>query len=335
MEERKTDLNRRAEIWRLREAARAALDVYGIEPASISLLAHFYHTTFKVTGSDKARYVLHILRPEGGPITHEQSLKRVRSELWWLDRLREDLGLEVPVVVRAPDGEGVLSVRVEGMGVRRCTLFRWIEGRFLSKGLRPAHLEAVGRLTARLHEHSEGLVVPAEFDRPVVDGADRETEERLAPVFSRFSVDAEKTMRGVMQRVREVQEDRGSGPAVFGLIHADIHQKNYLFPGSELGLMDFGDCGWGHHLYDFAVTMSEIQSLPRYPGLRAALLKGYRQVRELSSADEARIDVFFMLRRIQDLEWFLSERHNPSLRKLTAQVGERVRDVQRMLEAGA
>ena len=34
-------------------------------------------------------------------------------------------------------------------------------------------------------------------------------------------------------------------------------EKNYLFHGGEVRLIDFGDCGWGHYLYDLAVTVSE------------------------------------------------------------------------------
>jgi Ser/Thr protein kinase RdoA (MazF antagonist) len=91
---------------------------------------------------------------------------------------------------------------------------------------------------------------------------------------------------------------------------------------------------WGYHLYDFAVTINETSFLPRGRALRAALLDGYRRVRDLSADDEARIDSFVMLRRVQDLTWFLGERDNPSLKRLTAGIGERVRVLQRMLLDG-
>jgi Ser/Thr protein kinase RdoA (MazF antagonist) len=327
-------LTRRGQVFRMRDLAKHALALYGIEPASLSLLAHFYHTTFKVTGTDGARYVLHILRPEDEPITEERSRARVRSELWWLDRLRQDLKLVLPQVERTPGGEGVVSAAAEGLRPRRCTLFRWIEGRFLFQGLAPVHLEAVGRLTARLHEHSESLTVPSDFDRPGVDTADEETEESLVRLFGEFSAEAAATMRKVMRRVRDVQGELGTGRSNFGIIHADIHQKNYLFNKGQVGLIDFGDCGWGYHLYDFAVTINETSFLPRGRALRAALLDGYRRVRDLSADDEARIDSFVMLRRVQDLTWFLGERDNPSLKRLTAGIGERVRVLQRMLLDG-
>jgi Ser/Thr protein kinase RdoA (MazF antagonist) len=98
----------------------------------------------------------------------------------------------------------------------------------------------------------------------------------------------------------------GSGPAVYGFIHADIHQHNYLFNHGETALIDFGDSGWGHYLYDLAVTINEIRDLPSGPALRRALLTGYREVGSLSEEHERLIDSFLLLRNVQDLPGFLA-----------------------------
>jgi hypothetical protein len=47
----------------------------------------------------------------------------------------------------------------------------------------------------------------------------------------------------VLQRVRRTQDLLGFGPDAYGLIHADLHQGNYLFHGDEVGVIDFDDCG--------------------------------------------------------------------------------------------
>jgi Ser/Thr protein kinase RdoA (MazF antagonist) len=62
---------------------------------------------------------------------------------------------------------------------------------------------------------------------------------------------------------------------VFGLIHADLHQENYLFHGKQVRAIDFDDCGYGPFVYDLAVTLSELEHRADYPTLRAALLAGY------------------------------------------------------------
>jgi Ser/Thr protein kinase RdoA (MazF antagonist) len=52
---------------------------------------------------------------------------------------------------------------------RICALFRWVPGRFVGPRLAPRHLEQVGRLTARLQEHSQGFQPPQGFTRPRID----------------------------------------------------------------------------------------------------------------------------------------------------------------------
>jgi Ser/Thr protein kinase RdoA (MazF antagonist) len=104
-----------------------------------------------------------------------------------------------------------------------------------------------------------------------------------------------------LRRVRDAQERLGQSRKTFGLIHADIHQNNYLFEGTDVRLLDFGDCGWGHYLYDLAVTLECLDRMPSIAGLRSALLAGYREIRDLPAEHEELIDAFCLLRRVQDM----------------------------------
>ena len=327
-------LTRRGQIQRMREIARHALPLYGIEPVSIALLLHAYHTTFTVTGADGVRYVLHILRHVQGPPFETSSSISLESELWWLDRIRTHLGLTVPAPVRTPEGNGVVSVSLEGIEPPRlCSLYHWVDARLVMNRLTTEHLEAVGRLTAQLHNHAAELSVPPWFNRPRVDNADAETEAGVIRLVTEgLSPHAAVVTRRALRRVRHAQETLGSGPGVFGLIHADIHQRNYLFKSRDVRLIDFGDCGWGHYLYDLAVTVSELGALPRYADLRAALLDGYRQERDLSLAHEALIDTFVMLRDVQNLTVFMQIRDDPTFRGRFAHLDRRVIALERRLD---
>lgn len=188
-------------------------------------------------------------------------------------------------------------------------------------------------MTARLHDSSTNLHVPHWFDRPRVDRTDAEIEEDVVRLFAdSVSPEAANVMGRALQRVRQAEHVLGSGPDTFGLIHADIHQKNYLFRGHEVRLIDFGDCGWGHYLYDLAVTMSELAVLPRRAELEAGLIAGYRQVRDLSSSHEALIGSFVLLREIQNLTWFVKARNDPTYQQRAALVGEKVAELARQLD---
>lgn len=328
-------LTRRGQIRRLRQVAVDALSQFGIAPVSLTLLNHSYNTTFAATTQDGARFVLHVLRPTEDGLSEAERQVRIESELWWLDRVRADLSLPVPIPVRTLEGEGVVRVALEGTA-RLCTLFHWLEGRFVRNRPTPARLEAIGRTTARLHRYSAQLRVPAWFDRPTVDRTDAETEEETARLFTdHVSRDAADVMRSVLQRVRQTEQALGAERDVFGLIHADIHQRNYLFSGSEVRLIDFGDCGWGHYLYDLAVTLSELADSPLRSELRAGLLRGYRQIRNLSPTHEASIDRFVMLREVQNLTWFVTARDEPSYQRWATEVQERVTWLKRQLDSDA
>jgi Ser/Thr protein kinase RdoA (MazF antagonist) len=101
---------------------------------------------------------------------------------------------------------------------------------------------------------------------------------------------------------------------VFGLIHADLHQENYLFHGKQVRAIDFDDCGYGPFVYDLAVTLSELEHRADYPTLRAALLAGYRTVRPFPPRHEPFIDTFIALRRLQLMMYILEQRNEPMFR---------------------
>ena len=133
-----------------------------------------------------------------------------------------------------------------------------------------------------------------------------------------------------MASVRRAQRELGDGPEVFGLIHADLHQENYLFDRGRVRAIDFDDCGWGHFVYDLAVTLSELRWRPDYGARRAGLLRGYRAVRPLPAAHERYLEVFHGLRLLQLTLWFLEQRHHPGFAGWESEV----RDLLSELEAG-
>jgi Ser/Thr protein kinase RdoA (MazF antagonist) len=124
---------------------------------------------------------------------------------------------------------------------------------------------------------------------------------------------AAATVEAVLSEVRRAQGELGEGPGVFGLIHADLHQENYLFHCGQVRAIDFDDCGWGHFAYDLAVTLSELRWRPEYPALRAGLLRGYRAVRPLPPEHERYLETFQGLRTLLLVLWFLELRGHPAV----------------------
>ncbi len=312
-------LSRRGQIARLLGIVDLALPAFGVTAERVEPLGHEENTTYRVEAADGDRYVLQIQRPG------KNTLEEVRSEMQWLAALRRDTDLQVPEPVPARDGDLLTVAEIDGVPEpRTCVLFRWMDGRFLNKGLRPTHLEQVGAFIGRLQQHSSGWTAPPGFTRWRVDGLTRVEGGRDDPfsdaiiayiedLFTTlFTAEDAALMAEAIRRVRETLATLDTGPDGFGLVHGDLHQWNYLFDHGEMRVIDFDDCGYSYFLFDLGATLATIQARDDYPALRAALLRGYGRLRPLPSEPETVLASFLILRRLQIMIWTLESRDHPS-----------------------
>jgi Ser/Thr protein kinase RdoA (MazF antagonist) len=114
--------------------------------------------------------------------------------------------------------------------------------------------------------------------------------------------------------IRKAQLELGHSSDTFGLIHGDLHQENYFFHQGQVRAIDFDDCGYGHYLYDLAVTLFNLDEQENIPDLRQSLLEGYRSIRPLSVHYERYLDVFMNLRELQMMLWVIEMRDHPEFR---------------------
>jgi Ser/Thr protein kinase RdoA (MazF antagonist) len=295
---------------------------YNVPDARLTPIGHLYNHTFRLETPSGERYLLRICHPR------RTAPEDVRSELQWLIALRRDTGVGVPEPVE--NREGVLVTVVSDEGVpqpRLCVLYRWLPGRFLSpRTLTASHLFQVGELIACLQNHAAQWKPPAGFTRRRVDNLNplrQDRDDRFEAAVADRAVrevaavgrpDEGAVVATAIRRIWATLQDLGEGPEVFGLIHGDLHQGNYLFHHGGVGAIDFDDCGYGHWLYDLAVTLSGLRRHPDSPTLREALLAGYRRHRALSADQEQCLGAFLALRALQDVLWDVEERDGPAFR---------------------
>lgn len=251
--------------------------------------------------------------------------------------LRSETDFVVPEPIPAKNRDLLTIASTEEIpGERICVLFRWIDGRFLDARLTPSHLERVGAFMAGLQVHAAQFHPPDQFlrgrvdtltqdgrrvaaqgingagRREQIDNADEQAAIRL--IREICSAEAAELVTILIRRLRDTQQRVGHTPDVFGLIHADLHQENYFFHQGQVRAIDFDDCGYGHYLYDMAVTLSEINWRKNTPELRRGFLKGYRSVRDLSPEHEAYLDTFMTFRDLQLMIWKIEMRNHPAFR---------------------
>jgi Ser/Thr protein kinase RdoA (MazF antagonist) len=305
------DLPRSTQIRRMRRLAQTALAAYDLEQARITPLQHFLNTTFRIDIPYQGqRYVLRISR------AGYQDAATIRSELLWLQAIRRETDLVVPEPLFNRDGLLLTTVEVPGIPEpRHCVLFHWVDGRFHRTRLCPTDLERVGMMMAKLHLHVQRFTLPQGFARKRWDLAGLQGGALgIDPEKSRQHLSREECclLDKIAERVGQTMQTLGEGSEVFGLIHADIHQWNYLFLKGNVHLIDFDTSGWGYFAYDMAVTFSTLLHHPNLLALRTAFLQGYKQVRPLPVEQEDCIDTFVVARIFGHTQWLAAHIGEPA-----------------------
>jgi len=295
------------------DVAGAALSEYDLSPDStLRLLNLSENATYEVVDSDTGvRSILRVHR-KGYHRPHE-----IESELDWLAALQNDGDVTVPVVRPARDGRRVVTV--DQGGVERYVVhFEMVAGvEPDEKTLSPSDFHTLGQITAALHEHSTTWTRPEGFGRFAWDWQHSLGDR---PRWGRWqdATGVGEAERRVLEPARDLLrrrlEEYGTGPEVFGLVHADLRLANLLVdgngPDSKITVIDFDDCGFGWHFYDFGTAVSFFEDDPAVPEWQDAWATGYRTRRPMSASDEAMLPSFVLLRRLLLLAWMGSHSHS-------------------------
>lgn len=224
--------------------------------------------------------------------------RAIECELEW----SRALPLETPIAIAGKNEKFVQSYAGHFL-----VLFEFITGKHPdeTQDLTTPFME-LGRIAAQTHRHSKTWVRPEKFERLTWD---------ISTIFGssahwgnwRDAPNVSTDIRRVLERVERVVTHQlnafGKTSQNFGLIHADMRLANILVDNGKTKLIDFDDCGFSWHLYDFAAAISFFEDNPQVPTIRQAWVSGYREFSKLSETDEAMIDSFIMLRRLALLAW--------------------------------
>jgi Ser/Thr protein kinase RdoA (MazF antagonist) len=287
--------------------ARSALQHYGLEGARADFICNSDNLVFRVDvdadGAEKRRFALRVYRPL------RFSSSEIEDELRWVTALAHDAKLTVPAPVPGFNGQLAQSISFAGLaGRRQCALLDWVEGEFLTDKLEARHLAAVGMFMARLHEEGTRLAHAYDLRRTRRLGHDYllrlvEAPRNAELVPHKHDYELLIQAAGIARaRLNEAEQEE----LEIGLLHADLHQRNYLFTPAGVGAIDFCECCWGPYLHDIAVTLSDLhidKQCEDLPALHEAFLNGYQQVRPLPMGYQRHIPTFLLARTLQVLDW--------------------------------
>jgi Ser/Thr protein kinase RdoA (MazF antagonist) len=317
------ELTRLGRLRRLRQLARVALEAYGLTGSRLKFLHYEGNVIFRVDAAGPAP-----VKGKGGPYLENRYVLRIlttsdtaaiASELTWLDALSREAGLPVPEPVPTLEGKLLTTIATPGVPQgRHVSLMRWMDGRQLTKGLRPHHARAWGKLVAQLHQFAAGWQPPAGFDRPHWDwhgqlggrGFRRPVEELVASMPEQF----QEPFQLVSQQAREVMEALGKGADAYGIVHADMYLENVLFKAGEPRIIDFEDCGYSYWMFDIGTALAQWPWTTDFPWIRDAFLDGYAQIRTLPEAQLKHLDLFMAAHHATMVLWAsMFIKHDPAM----------------------
>ncbi|MBY4639083.1 phosphotransferase [Gluconacetobacter entanii] len=298
--------------------ARAAMALYPPAERGVPrLVCLSENATYRIDLPGGRRRVLRVHRPGYHDATE------IRSELAWLDSLRA-AGIQVPRAVCAMDGERLHHVSTPGASGRHVVMFEWIDGTEPTPDIDPGSFARLGRITARLHQHSRAWRRPQGFRRKVWTHA---TMVGSAAAWGQWQAAqgldprARDTITHAMAQAGSELAAYGDGGARFGLIHADLRLANLLIAGERTHIIDFDDCGFSWFMQDLAAALSFFEDHPRMPHWVAHWLRGYETMTPVERADLSILPALIAQRRVQLLAWATSHAHTAQVQALGPQWG--------------
>ncbi|WP_414621073.1 phosphotransferase enzyme family protein [Calothrix sp. CCY 0018] len=268
------------QIYAYKSIAKAALNQYDLADEKIQFLGHSENVTFCVEAAAE-KFLLRIHQPVSASqddIWQQPDI--IESELLWLAALHRDRNINVVVQkpIQNQQGEWVTQVLADNKDIFCCSLLRWIDGNISETRRTSQQAHQLGLIIAQLHQHSSQWKLPQNFIRPTYDENRLHAAlEALYPAVSNNLISAEhyELLTTATHYIETTMKTLGRSQH-WGLIHADLHESNYLFDNQQIRPIDFSRCGFGYYLYDLA------QSIDHFlPQIRSSFFAGYQTIRNL------------------------------------------------------
>lgn len=285
---------------------KPCLKEWGITARDISFAHESENFIYKVKAEGDRKYAMRVHRPGS------HNLVELKSEHMWTEALSR-YGINVPKSYETINGDYLVQAKCDGFSPY-VSLMAWVDGLPLSKALESnknsqfhiEKLEALGNICARMHNQAVDWDPPNHFDRYKMTAENLLGNESYWEQLGK-AIGMTPKQRNIIISSREKVIDRmkayGQNPRTYSVIHADLHDNNVFISGGDLVVLDFDDTCFGWHQYDLATALYEYGDHDNFEVLTEAMVRGYRQERELSDEDLQLLPLFLYIRTLSTMDW--------------------------------
>jgi len=264
------------------------LKKYGINDAEVESINFEFNATFSVSTQSGQKYALRL------NINSTRTVSNIQAETQWVRDLARIPTINVPTPIASLDDQYLVSAPHADSGQTiYCVMYSWLEGEEIGDEPTLDQLHTVGRAMALLHENSSNFTLTDGAALPTFNDFFWGTEDYL---FSSKSTLIPKD-RHLIEQARDLivmYTDQLYATSVVHIIHADLHGWNLMWHEDQLSIFDFDDCGYGIEAQDIAVALYYLDT----PEQDAALLDGYKSIRQLPVYSEKAMKALLLQRRL-------------------------------------
>ncbi|MFN7252900.1 MAG: phosphotransferase enzyme family protein [Anaerobacillus sp.] len=276
-----------AEVMNIVEIKQMVMNDYNLGGVKqIEFLGESDNVAFRIDTLDEKTYVLK---------SHKASVSKnmIESEFMWLEALATERTIKVQRPVKNTMGEWTTKVSDGTTGEQAYwTLQDWLEGETLDRQPTEDELKKLAQLMIKLHKHAANWKAPQGFERlsynsdHLVDSLQQLEPLITAGVLTRqdFQV-IDDTVKKIVALLTNMEKQ----PEIWGVIHADLHESNYIFHEGEPYPIDFSSCGFGFYLFDIAETLLHL-----VPDNRKKFVRYYGQDHWLPDNHPKLLEAFFI-----------------------------------------
>ncbi|MEZ4833766.1 MAG: phosphotransferase [Caldilineaceae bacterium] len=291
----------------------STLAQYDITVSSITRMDTLWNTMLRLRSDDGKEYALRLCN------SAIRDIKLIRQEIAFIRHVASFADIQVPVSIPTREGDEIATVYVDEDPTFAC-MFEWIEGEDLRGRASVETARLIGRATACLHRAArtypfpvsgDGMRESYRWDEGLVSEHHAWIDQRDAVIGPERSTLLHKIVDQVAAQLTAIPKTRDT----YGMIHADLHQGNFIEHDGVVAVIDFDQLGRGHFAYDLANVRTELKSEPvDTDALWHAVKTGYSEILPLPFQSDADLEPFLLAGELGFLDWYYNS-PNPEVRE--------------------